>query len=1363
MERAVQPERACKHCADRAELPLLVLRQPLGNKVIVKRGEDRGRILDAERGKEAFERILHQRNAACRERENIACRNGKVERLIRGIALRGFGCVKRGIARAVEIRHIFGKAHEEVQLAVRSVPRIVVEHPEFEIQVGAVRRLFVQPDFEVEVCVGVDGERLVLRIQLEEGFAVFRRTRVVGQFPDDVELRLARLGEHRLGIGEAQTDVVGGERRHGSPHEVEQIDEAVRRHIVALGLGRRGNRLSDGERTGKFQTAEVRFREHAGERAVLRGQLHKERIAVSKACKPAADGRAEYDRIDDLGKIDGSEQFGDRLARLHSVGKLLDGCGQRRAADGLIEDSRNAGIDRAERLADGMEIGIDEIDADVSVHDFHAPFVRIDGELLRRTVGGENEIERETEAVRPAYNAVFNRERDFGFPVSEVERAAQRNRFAFQRGRERPEHGRNIRIARIIRRVERERLALTERDGRAERTGKYVAVFHRERYVAEVKVDPELLQKLRTAHKDFAFRLERKNVAPRQREKLHEHFGKVGVPLPAKRGCHKICGVARVELHLRAFQRKIDIFVRAVGKRERLCRAALFVLIGKREASSDREGRKRKFHRAAEGDIPCGIADLRREPVLRKERDERIYKRHQVGVPLGIDGDRRAFRDGKLRAEHVRRDLAVRYAERDVSQRNAAEVDPERFQKLVARKRDFKRVLLFGKGDILRELVGKRRRENFAEVEISERNFRVADKLHDERDRLFGVRFDLDAVEIQIDIFVLIGDADRLARRVLPAAERERQRAVHGKVLLIGKIKVKFPAEHETAALVIDPDRELSAIDEFEHVLNVGNEAHIFAAVRHFGDRLVRIGELHGDVRPAEIERGREIVERDRAVLRDRKAEMHGNGQPHQGKFGIERRAPAVLRHGEIAAAELLQKRVGIQRKSRARPFAFGQETLRKGKDLVDRRLPLDALAVFQIDLLPRILHEYAAELRAQLQVFQIGRVDVDDPRNGRAVYRKIERKIDGSAQNGRERVGKARRRGHAASFGRARRGFIRIVFVIGLVIVGDGFFRAVFVIGGIGSGTADGNAHRRRVFFIDDRLQDLPSTVKGIGDGDLLERGKRRQSAREHHLIDVIGGSLVGGGVEIERLRIRAVSVDDDGIGVKERLLVDDVHREGRAGQAVFRLVVADHHVAVRLAALPLGVDAVIGGRSARRVAPDHAVAHIAELPRRIDHAGRGDVRLNEHAVVILLVGADFLLDHRIDKAVHLGVIVRLPHEASVHVADIFKRAVHIGRRAVIRKFVRDGCKALVHGVGRGALEKERVYAEHAEAENRGNGKARQYLDDTAMIFGFQTKSALLLMNDARTFFVFDRVKPLFYPLLRFFHMPPSRSDREM
>ena len=275
-----------------------------------------------------------------------------------------------------------------------------------------------------------------------------------------------------------------------------------------------------------------------------------------------------------------------------------------------------------------------------------------------------------------------------------------------------------------------------------------------------------------------------------------------------------------------------------------------------------------------------------------------------------------------------------------------------------------------------------------------------------------------------------------------------------------------------------------------------------------------------------------------------------------------------------------------------------------------------------------------------------------------------------------------------------------------------------VFVDRRIRSAAADGNAHRRRILFVDVRAQHLPRGIERIGDGDIFEGGQRGQPARRLHLIDVIRGRLVCRGIEIVRLRIGAVAVVDHLVGGKQRLLVDDVHRKGGPGEPVHLFEVVDEHVGVRLALLPGRIDAVVRGSAARSFAPDDAVAHVAELPRRVDHARSGDIRLDKNVVRELLEGAHLLLEHGIDDAAHLRIPIVLPHEAGVHVADIFERGVHIGRGAVLRERIGDGDEPLVDDVGRALLKKERVDAEYADGEHGGNGKARQHLGDAAMIF---------------------------------------------
>ena len=278
-----------------------------------------------------------------------------------------------------------------------------------------------------------------------------------------------------------------------------------------------------------------------------------------------------------------------------------------------------------------------------------------------------------------------------------------------------------------------------------------------------------------------------------------------------------------------------------------------------------------------------------------------------------------------------------------------------------------------------------------------------------------------------------------------------------------------------------------------------------------------------------------------------------------------------------------------------------------------------------------------------------------------------------------------------------------------------------------IGRAAADGDAHRGGIALVDIRGEHLPGGIKGIGDGDILKGGQPRESARRHHLVDIVGGRLVGRGVEIVGLRIGAVAVADDFLRAQERILIDDIHGELRAGKSARCLEVIDGHIAGRIPRLPFGIQSVIGGRSARRVPPDDAVADIAELARGIDHARTGDVRLNEHAVMILFPGVDLLGEHRIDRAAHLRIVVGLRTEAGVHVADILQRAVHIGRGAVRRKLIRNGDEPLIHRIGRRLVEKERVDRERAAHQDGAGGDACKPLDEAAVMLRLETKPILL------------------------------------
>ena len=738
--------------------------------------------------------------------------------------------------------------------------------------------------------------------------------------------------------------------------------------------------------------------------------------------------------------------------------------------------------------------------------------------------------------------------------------------------------------------------------------------------------------------------------------------------------------------------------------------------------------------------------------LVAEQRDELVYHREDIRVSLGIDGKFLPCGNGELRAEHVDGERAVRDGEFHVAERKAAEVDAQRLEKFVPRKDDFEHVLLFGERNIGGKFIGEERREQITERKIARADGGKfsADKLHDERDRLLRIRPDLHAVKIDIRITARIGDADLLLR----AADGKRERTLRGEVVQIGNIDVERTADGESVPRVIDRDCKDIAVHDAEHGLRIGNEIGIFALFD--GHALIGIGKARGDLRAVERYIRRDMPERDRAVLRDEEFKVNGKRDPHEPERGVERGAPAVVGDCEVSPAELREELIGIERDP-AVP-AFRKEGTQEREEFFRSRADLYAVAVSEADLPVRIADIEIAELRPKLHIRHVRRVHIDEPRDRRAVDRKIEREGDGAAQHGCEGIGKARRRRDGFPVGCTRSGLIGIIFEVRIVCVGEGFLGIVLVIRRVGRGAADGDAHGRRIRFADDRLQNLPGAVECVRYGDLLEGRQRREPAREHHLVDVVGGRLVGRGIEVIGLGIGAVRIDDDGIGAEQRLLVDDIDGEGRAGQPVALFEILNERVAVRLPVLPNGIHAVVRGGAARGVAPKHAVADIAELPRRIDHARSGDIRLDEHVVAELLVGAHLLLDHRIDEPVHLVVIIILPHEAGVHIADIFERGVRIGRGAVRRQIVRDSDEPFIDNIGCSILKKERVHAENAEAQNCRSGKTCQNLGDPAVIFGFEAQAPSLFCDCAGAFFVFDRVEPLLHTLMRLFHIPPTR-----
>ena len=258
--------------------------------------------------------------------------------------------------------------------------------------------------------------------------------------------------------------------------------------------------------------------------------------------------------------------------------------------------------------------------------------------------------------------------------------------------------------------------------------------------------------------------------------------------------------------------------------------------------------------------------------------------------------------------------------------------------------------------------------------------------------------------------------------------------------------------------------------------------------------------------------------------------------------------------------------------------------------------------------------------------------------------------------------------------------------------------------------------------------------------------------------MVDIVRGRLVGRGVQIIGLRIGAVAAIDNGIGGQQRLFVDDIDGKFRAGKAVFGAEIVDIHVSEGLALLPGRIQPVIGRGIARSLAPDHAVAHIAELPRRIDDRRHGDICHDQYAVVELFVGVYRLVDPHGDRcSVHFGIPIVLRTEAGVHKGDIIERVVHIGRGTVVRHRLGYGDKPLLHHIAFGLGKKQRINAKNAAADKHGSHNARKRLFKAEMRFDFQCSAPALFADGARMTIVHDFVQPV-GTFFEMFHDLPCR-----
>ena len=218
----------------------------------------------------------------------------------------------------------------------------------------------------------------------------------------------------------------------------------------------------------------------------------------------------------------------------------------------------------------------------------------------------------------------------------------------------------------------------------------------------------------------------------------------------------------------------------------------------------------------------------------------------------------------------------------------------------------------------------------------------------------------------------------------------------------------------------------------------------------------------------------------------------------------------------------------------------------------------------------------------------------------------------------------------------------------------------------------ADGDDHLRAVTLVDHGRENLPGRIERIGHGNGRKGRPLVQSARREHFLTVIIRRGVRFGIEFECLRISPVPVYGDVGSGKNGILVENIDGKIRPGESVIRLIILQRDFG-GIFCDPLRIQPVPLRGSRRGTAPENIISDKAGLLRRLDHGADGNIGGDHHAVVVLLICFDRLLDHRADFAVHLGIVARLILQTVHHVSDIFDPRMLIGRAAVRRQLIAD------------------------------------------------------------------------------------------
>ena len=289
-----------------------------------------------------------------------------------------------------------------------------------------------------------------------------------------------------------------------------------------------------------------------------------------------------------------------------------------------------------------------------------------------------------------------------------------------------------------------------------------------------------------------------------------------------------------------------------------------------------------------------------------EERNKRVCIWQDVNVFLGVDDRRFAFREGNVCTERTRRELPFRDRERNVSEVET-ELKAEHLQKFIALDEDRENVIILRHGDERAQIARENVVEKRFNVERQFGNFHFGEfeELPDKRECLFGVDLYFDAVHIEKDVPVCIGEGNRLLHAVQSERKIARKRAIR-------KRNIQPAVYGKPLARIRDIRTKRLARQNGSERLDMRHEVGIgrLVALGELGGSLfavgkddVRLDALRRDVRGDILKRGVPILERKRKV--------DGKGDAAQRELG--RKGCARLVVGELPLPELRKERVKVE------------------------------------------------------------------------------------------------------------------------------------------------------------------------------------------------------------------------------------------------------------------------------------------------------------------------------------------------------------------------------------------------------------------------------------------------------------------